>query len=48
MIEYQPLTENIPAILRGFAILGVVACIVAFVLTFITSAGSTRKNNEGE
>ena len=45
MLEYQFDPANIPAILRGFAILGIVACVVAFALTFISGAAAPRKKD---
>jgi len=43
MIEYQFLPENIPAVLRGFAVLGVVVCCVVFFFTFISGATKPGK-----
>jgi len=45
MLEYQLLPENLPAILRGFAILGVVLCVVGFFITFISGAAAPRKKD---
>jgi len=45
MLEYQILPENIPAILRGFAVLGIVACVLVFSLTFISGAAAPRKKD---
>jgi hypothetical protein len=47
MLEYQFLPENIPAILRGFTVLGVVLCVVGFFITFISGAAQApRKNSD--
>jgi len=46
MLEYQFLPENIPAILRGFAVLIVLACCVAFFFTFISGATKPGKTNQ--
>ncbi len=47
MLEYQFLPENIPAILRGFAVLGVVLCVVGFAITFISGAAQApRKDSD--
>lgn len=46
MLEYQFLPENLPAVLRGFAVLGVVLCVVAFFFTFISGAAQAPRKND--
>jgi len=42
MLEYQFLPENLP----GFAVLGLLACVVAFFFTFISGATKPGKPNQ--
>ena len=48
MLEYHFLPENIPAILRGFAVLGVVACVAGFFITFISGAAQAPRKKDDE
>jgi len=48
MLEYQILPENLPAIFRGFAVLGVVLCVVGFFITFISGAAQAPRKNDDE
>lgn len=48
MLEYQILPENLPAVFRGFAVLGVVLCVVGFFITFISGAAQAPRKNDDE